>query len=212
MEKRKSTLRAEDFVLAGVEYVKSNGLSSMTMRALGDEMGVDPTALYRHFPNKESLIDGMIDWFLGRVLTESLAGSEGKSPRERILALALAMRRAFAEYPEIGVSLVSSEGTSRNGLELSIRSAHMLKELGLSGTALVRYYQAIEDFIMGSCVFDFAGSPHHIVVRRARYRLLELPDFDAESTTDASIVTGNEESFIVGINALLDACEHHGHR
>ena len=37
------------------------GIESLTMRRLGEELGVGPMALYRHVANKDDLIDAMVD-------------------------------------------------------------------------------------------------------------------------------------------------------
>lgn len=178
----------------------------MTMRALGDEMGVDATALYRHFPNKESLIDAMIDWFLGQVLAQSHK-ADSLPPRERIIAHAKALREQFEKYPDIGLSIVQSEGASMNGFLFSRRGIESLRDLGLTGRNLVSCYQAIESFIMGSCVHDFSGSPRNMEVRRTRYRYFEVEEFDQNSRSAAAVRKITEEGFDIAINAILDQFE-----
>ena len=37
------------------------GLEALTMRKLGQELGVEAMALYHHFANKDDLVDGMVD-------------------------------------------------------------------------------------------------------------------------------------------------------
>ena len=44
-----------------MKHVDVHGLASLSMRVLGAELGVDATALYRHFPNKDSLVEAMVD-------------------------------------------------------------------------------------------------------------------------------------------------------
>jgi len=202
----KNPLTPNDYVTAAVKFTSERGLSLMTMRALGDEMGVDPTALYRHFPNKESLLDAMIDWLLG----EAIAMAEKtpvKSPREKVFALAKALRHMFEKHPDIGLAMMYSEGSSMNGLIFSRRGIEILKEFGLKGNDLVRCYQAIESFIMGSCVHDFAGSPHNMEVRRVRYRYFEVPEFDDHSRSTAEVRKITEDGFDLAMNAILDRFE-----
>jgi AcrR family transcriptional regulator len=202
----KNPLSSNDYVVAALKFVNERGLSSMTMRALGDEMGVDATALYRHFPNKESLIDAMIDWFLGEALRNS-EKSDDSSPRERMIGQAKALRDMFEKFPDIGLSIVHSEGASVNGFLFSRRGIDTLRELGLQNRDLVRCYQAIETYIMGSCVHDFAGSPHNMDVRRKRYRYFEVPEFDEQSRTAKDVRKITEDGFDLGINAILDEFE-----
>ena len=206
MASKKGPLTSDDYIDAAVKFVDERGLSSMTMRALGDEMGVDATALYRHFPNKESLIDAMIDWMLGEALALSEANNN-HGPRERIVHQAKALRKTFERYPDIGLALMYSEGASINGYLYSKRGVDSLIEMGLSGEDLVRGYQCIESYIMGSCVHDFAGSPHNMDIRRTRYRHFEIPDFDNYSRTSSTVRKITEEGFDLGLNAILDVLE-----
>ena len=190
---------------AAMILVDKNGIAALSMRALGAELGVDATAIYRHFPNKDSLVVALIDEMLGEAISEPIA--EGLPARDKCVAIALALRNAFRRHPDIGISLVHSEGVSNNGLELSRRAVQYLREMGLTGINLVRQYQAFEGYIMGCCVMDFSGSPHNFDIRRARYRLVDAQELD-EAARDVSIVQNlAEEGFIESLNAILDRCE-----
>jgi len=203
MARQKTPLTSADYITAAVKFVSDRGLSSMTMRALGDEMGVDATALYRHFPNKESLIDAMIDWMIGQAL-ELAEQSDEQSPRQKIITLAKSMRATFEKHPHIGLALTHSEGASINGLTFSQLGIQSLRDLGLSGRDLVTAYQSIESYIMGGCVHDFSGSPHNMDIRRARYRAVEEPEFDEQSRSSDEVRKITEEAFELGFTAILD--------
>ncbi len=205
MTGRKGTLGPEDFIVAAMKHVDSHGLAALSMRALGAELGVDATALYRHFPNKDSLVEAMVD----RMLSEALEAHDptGKSPREKVLDLIFVMRDAFSRHPDIGLALISGEGKSVSGYTLSVSLARYLAEMGLKGTDLVRMYQTIEGYGIGCCVQDFTGSPHNFSIRRARYRMFEVPEFDEVARSDESVRRITDEAFRGGLNAILDACE-----
>ena len=205
MTVRKGTLGPEDFIVAAMKHVDTHGLSALSMRALGSELGVDATALYRHFPNKDSLVAAMVD----RMLREALESHDpaGKSPREKILDLVLSMRRAFERHPDIGIALINSEGQSANGYQLSTSLARYFAEMGLRGRDVVRAYQTIEGYGIGSCVQDFSGSPHNFSIRRARYRMFEVPEFDEVARSDQGVADLTQEAFVDGMNAILDSYE-----
>jgi AcrR family transcriptional regulator len=206
MATKRGPLTPQDFVDAAMAFVDRQGLASLSMRALGAELDVDATALYRHFPNKESLLMAMVDNMLGEAVEES-EGLKG-TPREKILATAMAVRAAFSRHPDVGVSMVSGEVNLKNGAMLSLKILGYLKELGLEGRDLVRHYQAMEQYVLGSCVFDYTSAPHNFEIRRSRYRLYELPEFDALSHTAQEVEDLAMEAFATGINALIDACEN----
>lgn len=199
------TLTPADFVEHAVKYVDAHGLDALTMRALGEDMGVDATALYRHFPSKQSLIGAMVDWFLGQAvdgLDQSLT-----DPRARVLNMAQVVRETFRAHPEVGAALAQSSGGGEIGSQFSRIGIDGLRALGLSGQNLVHGYQAFESLVVGSCVFDFAGAPHNVTIRRARYRQLDVAEFDTASASEAGIVATTSAGFELAVSALIDRLE-----
>ena len=205
MTGRKGTLGTEDFIVAAMKHVDEHGLAALSMRALGAQLGVDATALYRHFPNKDSLVEAMVDRMLGEALETH--DPAGKAPREKIIDLVFAMRRSFARHPDIGLALISGEGKSVNGHIISVNLSRYLAEMGVKGSDLVRMYQTIEGYGIGCCVQDFTGSPHNYTIRRARYRMFEVPEFDEVARSEQSVEDITEAAFRGGIDAILDMCE-----
>jgi AcrR family transcriptional regulator len=58
--------RREDVVARALEVLDEYGLADLTMRRLGAELGVQPSALYHHFPSKQSLLGAVADEILAR--------------------------------------------------------------------------------------------------------------------------------------------------
>lgn len=203
MARDNGRLDKNDYMRAAITFADEHGLDAMTMRALGEALGVDPTAVYRHFPSKDQLICSMVDWFLGEVLDQ--APVDSPNPRERMMELSLATRRVFKKHPELGRALVQfGPGEGTNGSGVTLRIVDCLRGMGLTDETLVRSYQALEGFVMGSCVFDFTGSPHNFEMRRVRYRALDLAEFDAHATTVTPVEEIADEAFVFGVNTLLD--------
>ena len=105
MARGKGSYTKSDYALAAIEFVDANGLDALTMRALGSHMGVDATAVYRHFPTKEELVGAMCDALLGEAL-EAVEAATTTSSRQKIIEFGLAFRSAFQRHPHIGVSIV----------------------------------------------------------------------------------------------------------
>lgn len=58
--------RREDVVNRALRVLDDYGLADLTMRRLGTELGVHPSALYHHFPNKQTLLAAVADEILSR--------------------------------------------------------------------------------------------------------------------------------------------------
>ena len=64
-------LTRERIVDAAIRVADSDGLGALTMRRLGQELGVEAMALYRHLPNKEAILDAVVDTITDSVATPS---------------------------------------------------------------------------------------------------------------------------------------------
>jgi AcrR family transcriptional regulator len=198
-------LNKDNYVQAAMEFVDENGSSALTMRALGEKMGVDPTAVYRHFPNKEQLVDAMLDRLLGEAIAH--VEPEGTPPRDVIFNFTQRLRVTFQKHPQLVPEFATSNGVFPNGYTLSTRMIGALRAMGLSGENLVLCYQMFEGYLMGNGIFDSGVAPDTYVIRQARYRSLNIPDFDEVARSSDTVQRVADEAFAAAINSLLDRCE-----
>ncbi len=61
MARTRDALTHDRVVQAALALADSEGLDALSMRRLGAELGVEAMSLYRHVPNKDALLDGMVD-------------------------------------------------------------------------------------------------------------------------------------------------------
>lgn len=62
---RRRPLTRDRVLRAGVDLADTRGLAALTMRALGEALGVEGMALYKHVANKDDLLEGMLDLVVG---------------------------------------------------------------------------------------------------------------------------------------------------
>jgi len=198
----RKTLSQSDFIETGTAYLRDHTLSELTMRVLGDLLGVDATACYRHFTGKTELLTAMLDNMLGQVL--EAVPEVITDPRERLEAQCMAMRRVMHENPQLAAAMAASEGQMPNALEMSRRSIAALRSAGLDGDELVRAYQMIESYVMGATQFDLIAAPHNMEIRAARYGAFDDPAFTGAARSVRSVDGLTEEAFVSGLRTLLD--------
>ena len=63
----RAALSRDRVLQAAVALARRDGLESLSMRKLADELGAGAMSLYHHVPNKERLIDGMVDIVFGEI-------------------------------------------------------------------------------------------------------------------------------------------------
>ncbi len=54
-------MKCEKIVSMALALVDREGLKALSMRRLGTELGVDPMAVYYHIPNKQALLDAIVE-------------------------------------------------------------------------------------------------------------------------------------------------------
>ncbi len=91
---RRAPLSRDRVLHAAVALADADGIDSLGMRNLAQELGVVPMALYRHVANKEQLLDGMVDVVVGEI-DPPTGGAWRSAVRERILSA----RRALLRHP-----------------------------------------------------------------------------------------------------------------
>ena len=64
---RRAPLTKERVLRAAVDLADRDGIEALSMRKLGQELGVEAMALYRHVRNKDDILDGAIDVVVGEI-------------------------------------------------------------------------------------------------------------------------------------------------
>lgn len=62
----RETLTRDRVLLSAVELADTAGLDAVSMRRVGEALGVEAMSLYRHVRNKDDLLDGMVDAVIAR--------------------------------------------------------------------------------------------------------------------------------------------------
>src|SRR5690349_21155609 len=79
---------------AAVAFADDSGLDALSMRKLGEAVGVEAMSLYTHVANKDDLLDGMIDVVFGEVELPSGADHWKAAMRQR----AISVRRVLSRH------------------------------------------------------------------------------------------------------------------
>jgi AcrR family transcriptional regulator len=86
---------------AAVGLIDRDGVDSLTMRRLAQEVGVEAMSLYHHVANKEAVFDGVVEVILGEIMA-ALDAVEAPSPEEdwqaALRARILAAREVFLRH------------------------------------------------------------------------------------------------------------------
>ena len=88
-------LSRDRILAAAVRLADRDGIESLSMRRLGQDLGVDPMSLYNHVRDKEDLLDGVVDVVVGEIQPADVDTDWKSSLRETILNA----RRTLLRHP-----------------------------------------------------------------------------------------------------------------
>jgi AcrR family transcriptional regulator len=91
--RRRTPLTRERVLQAAVRRADEGGIESLSMRKLGQELGVEAMALYHHFANKDDLVDSMVDLVFGEIELPPTGGDWRTAMRQRAIAVRDALQR-----------------------------------------------------------------------------------------------------------------------
>ena len=122
-------LDRERIIGRALALVDGEGLDGLSMRRLGAELGVDPMALYHYVPNKEALLDAIVE----AVMAEMRWMDDRRiSAEERLVRLATAYRDVMLAHGNALPLLLSRGPVTPTALRPVEAMIGILRDAGLS--------------------------------------------------------------------------------
>jgi AcrR family transcriptional regulator len=146
---------------AAMTYIEEQGLASLTMRRLGQVLGVEAMALYRHLPSKEDLLDGVVDALVAAVLSDAdVLAAPRDGWQDYLQRLAHGVRRMALAHPK-AFPLVAARPPEAPWLRPPLRSLEVVEGFlsalaseGFSENAAVAGYRAYTSFLLGHLLLE----------------------------------------------------------
>lgn len=88
-------MTAERVIEGAVQLADRVGVDALTIRKIAEELDVKPMTIYHYVPNKEAIIDGMVD----TVFAEIALPPSDRDWRSAILVRCRSMRAVLARHP-----------------------------------------------------------------------------------------------------------------
>jgi AcrR family transcriptional regulator len=204
-------LDPELIVDAALRLAARDRTSQVSIRSLGAELGADPTAVYRHFEDKDALARAVIDRLLGEV-NAAIVGyttwrSRLRGSAERLLDVMLA-------YPAFG----SQVGTLTTGGDQELAAVESIlsdfKDAGLGDSDAIRFYGMYSSFVLSFASTQAA----YLLVHEAElsaaptwvadYSNVDRRKFPTVAAMHAKLSQiRDRDAYVGGIDIILDAAE-----
>jgi len=214
---RQRTLTAERIVEAALELVDRDGLDGLSMRRLGADLGSGATSIYWHVPNKDALLDLIVDRLMEEAV-ESIRREPGSTWRADLAAHALALRVVLERHADAATLLGSRVPVGPSGLRFMEGVLEALADAGFGGRQRALAYAALTGYAISQAVLQARKSPNSPAGRAtAGDQLQHLGSLLSqvprgrfpsvfESAADLAALT-DEEAFDYGLQRMLDGLE-----
>lgn len=150
---RPSILSRDKVLSAAVAIVDREGLDALSMRRLGEELGVEAMSLYRYVANKAALLDGVVE----AILREMSVRDALDAPwTDRVKARARALRATLRAHPNALSLFATRPAVTPASMAHVEASLALLREAGFSVADAIRAFQALVGFTIGNTLSVFA--------------------------------------------------------
>ncbi len=208
----RNSLSDERILQEALALIDELGLEGLTTRALGRRLGVDSTAVYRHFRSKDELLSALAGRIVGGSGGEPPASTDGDgSLRGQLRNAWLGLRRALLAHPAMIPIVVRRPLRGANTWASAEHALGLLRQAGFGDHDAARAYMALLSYTLGHAMLevpDAALGSDQAAAELAANRLMYAsppPGRYPNTAADAPHLHGSlDEQFTYGLDRLLD--------
>jgi TetR/AcrR family transcriptional regulator, tetracycline repressor protein len=196
-EKIRRPLTREVILSAAEKVIDTEGLTAVSMRRVGEALGVEAMSLYNHVPNKAALLDGVYERIIERV---EPAPKKARTWMAHALHQGRAFRLVLAAHPNAIPLFASRPATTHASLLRLEQSLAALREGGLDPLESLTVVQLVFSFAIGHALWSLVPrpseehqSPHYASLDSRKFNNVRavasmLGRYDAEAEFEAGLV------------------------
>ena len=204
---RRLPLSRERVLRAAIALADQSGIESLTMRKLGQELGVEAMSLYNHVANKDDILDGIVDLVLGDIEVPP-TGTEWKTAmRQR----AISAHEVLLAHPWAALQIMSHFNIGLGMTRYLDATLGRLREGGFSIEGALDAWHTLDSHIYGftlqelSLPFEADEAPQVSADVLGQLSADKYPHV-VEIITHV-MASGRVEDFEFGLDLILDGLE-----
>lgn len=207
----RSRLNRQRVLEAAIALADAHGIESLTMRKLGDKLGIEAMSLYNHVANKNDLMDGMIDTVFGEIDLPADEGDWRTAMRRR----AISARVALSRHPWAIGRMESRATPGPATLRHHDAVIGMLRGAGFSIVLAAHALSALDSYIYGFALQE-KNLPFHATDKTAQVTQAIMARFTSgeyphltEMAVEHVLQPGYDygEEFTFGLDLILDGLD-----
>jgi AcrR family transcriptional regulator len=154
-------LDREAIVRAALRSIDEHGAQGLTMRGLGQELGVEAMSLYRYVSGREDVLEAVVAMLLEDLRNE-LDEELGQTWQGYLQAMAHAIRQIAVRHPK-AFPLVATRHPAAPWLRPPLRSLELVEDFldtlaghGFTDDQIVDTYRSFSSFLLGTLLLESA--------------------------------------------------------
>jgi AcrR family transcriptional regulator len=187
------------------------GLDAVTFQALGAELGAHPTAVYRHFRDKDELLLAMIDALHAETLAE-LPDPTGDWAAD-LDAIARHTHAVFMRHPAVGAGAAVRTTRREHEFKIVERITGCMRRAGFDDREAARLYRVFGDFVLGYSAVDAGLAALEPAIRDAdllsweiQYRTLPRDQYpNTAAVAHALPALDDPDNFTTAVDLMIEA-------
>jgi AcrR family transcriptional regulator len=204
-------LSRERVLRAAVALAGARGIEALTMRRLGEELGVEAMSLYKYVANKDDLLDGMVDAVFGEIELPAQGTDWRTAMRDR----AISVRGALTRHPWATPLMQSRSRPGPATLRHHDAVIGTLRAAGFPIALVAHAFSALDSYIYGFALQQ-RSLPFETEEETAELAQSIMASFPAdeyphlvELTVEHVLKPGYDygDEFEFGLDLLLDGLE-----
>jgi AcrR family transcriptional regulator len=204
---RRSSLTRERVLRAAVALADQGGIGSVTMRRLGQELGVEAMSLYKHVQNKDDLLDGIVDLVVGDIDVPPAGTPWKDAMRHR----AISAHEVLLAHPWAAIQIMSRFNIGPGMTRYLDATLGRLREGGFSIDGALDAWHTLDSHIYGFTLQEL-GLPFEVSETQqvSADVLQQLPADQFPHVVEVItkiMKTGRVEDFGFGLELILDGLE-----
>jgi AcrR family transcriptional regulator len=207
MTARREPLNRERVLRAAIALADRDGLEALTMRRLGQEVGVEAMSLYNHVKNKNDILDGIVDLVLGDIDVPP-SGTHWKVAMRR---RSISAHEVLVAHPWAAVQIMSRFNIGPGMTRYLDATLGRLRESGFSVESALDAWHTLDSHLYGFTLqqlnLPFAADE---APRVSSHVLggLSMDEFPHVVEVITHVMqSGRAESFEYGLDLILDGLE-----
>lgn len=193
---------------AALSLADAEGLAAITMRRLGEAMGVEAMSLYKHVADKDDILDGLLELVLEAIELPQPGAEWSAAMRRR----AHSARAVFSRHPwAIGLLDSRAQHSSPRRLAYYDSILGVLRADGFPNLLAMRAFAMLDAYIFGyilqehSLAFRDDASLQEVGADLLKQLADRYPHLSAVTQEVLASGYDHAEEFAFGVELLLDA-------